>query len=124
MRGENMRTNRTPAVFTLVALIVLCGTTMLFALTIRGSSGNGEDGGAPHWLLVGRNKLVTLHGNGKTATFRREVVCPQQDVENTQSNPVLNLSGSCDSGNYLLVYQFQSTAANLKVTFNSLTGFN
>ena len=119
-----MRMDRSATMFALVGVTVLCTTTMLFAIKVRGSSQNGEDGGAPHWLLVGRNKLVTLHGNGKTATFRREVVCPQQDVENSQPSPVLDLSGSCDQGNYMLVYQFQSTATNLTVSFKSLTGFD
>jgi len=119
-----MRTNPSVAEFALVALIVLCATTILFAVTIRGSSGNGEDSGAPHWLLLGRSKNLSLHGNGKTATMRREIVCPNQDVENTQPTPVLTLSGSCDSGASMLMYQLQSTAANLAVTFKSLAGFD
>jgi hypothetical protein len=119
-----MKTNPSVAEFALVALIVLCATTMLFAVTIRGSSGNGEDSGAPHWLLLGRSKNLSLHGNGKAATMRREIVCPNQDVENAQPTPVLTLSGSCDSGASMLVYQLQSTAANLAVTFKSLAGFD
>ena len=64
-----MKTNPSTAQFALVALIVLSATTLLFAVTIRGSSGNGEDSGAPHWLLLGRSKNLSLHGNGKTATM-------------------------------------------------------
>jgi hypothetical protein len=119
-----MRTNRSATEFALVAVIVLCATTMLFAVTIRGSSANGEDSGAPHWLLLGRSKNLTLSGNGKTATMRREIVCPNQDVENAQFSPVLTLSGSCDSGTIMLIYQLQSTASDLAVTFKSLAGFN
>lgn len=119
-----MKTNRSVTTSALVALIVLCATTMLFALTIRGSSANGEDSGAPHWLLVGRSKNLSLSGNGKTATMRREIVCPNQDVENSQFSPVLTLSGSCDSGTLMLIYQFQSTASNLAITFKSLAGFD
>jgi len=119
-----MRMNRSATQLTVVALIVLCATTMLFAVTIRGASQNGEDSGAPHWMLVGRMKLLSLKGNNKTATMRREVVCPNQDVEDAQASPVLTLSGSCDSGNYLSIFQVQSTATNLTVTFNSLTGFD
>jgi hypothetical protein len=119
-----MRTNPSATEFALVALIVLCATTMLFAVTIRGSSANGEDSGAPNWLLLGRSKNLSLNGNGKTATMRREIVCPNQDVENAQPAPVLTLSGSCNSGASMLVYQLQSTAANLAVTFKSLAGFD
>ena len=119
-----MRTNRSATEFALVALIVLCATTMLFAVTIRGSSANGEDSGAPHWLLLGRSKNLSLSGNGKTATMRREIVCPNQDVENAQFSPVLTLSGSCDSGTIMLIYQLQSTASDLAVTFKSLASFD
>jgi hypothetical protein len=119
-----MKKNRSAIQLPVVALIVLCATTMLFAVTIRGSSGNGEDSGAPHWMLVGRMKLLTLKGNNKTATIRREIVCPNQDTEDAQASPVLTLSGSCDSGAYLAIYQVQSTAANLVVSFKSLTGFD
>ncbi|MHB8218576.1 MAG: hypothetical protein ACYDDS_21090 [Candidatus Sulfotelmatobacter sp.] len=119
-----MRTNPSATEFALVALIVLCATTMLFAVTIRGSSGNGEDSGAPNWLLLGRSKNLSLNGNGKTATMRREIVCPNQDVENALPAPVLTLSGSCNSGASMLVYQLQSTAANLAVAFKSLAGFD
>jgi hypothetical protein len=115
---------RSATEFTLVALIVICATTMLFAVTIRGSSANGEDSGAPHWLLLGRSKNLSLKGNNKTATMRREIVCPNQDVENSQPNPVLTLSGSCDTGASMLIYQLQSTASNLAVTFKSLAGFD
>jgi len=119
-----MKTNRRVTTSALVAVIVLCATTMLFALTIRGSSANGEDGGAPHWLLVGRSKNFSLSGNGKTATMRREIVCPNQDVENAQFSPVLTLSGSCDSGTLMLIYQFQSTATDLAINFKSLVAFD
>jgi hypothetical protein len=74
--------------------------------------------------LLGRSKNLSLQGNGKAATMRREIVCPNQDVENAQPTPVLTLSGSCDSGASMLVYQLQSTAANLAVTFKSLAGFD
>src|SRR5689334_4439761 len=123
-QGENMRINRSSTEFAMVALIVLGATTMLFALTIRGASGSGEDSGAPHWLLLGRSKNLSLKGNGKTATMRREIVCPNQDVENAQFSPVLTLSGSCDSGTIMLIYQLQSTATNLALTFKSLAGFD
>jgi hypothetical protein len=119
-----MRTNRSAAEFALVALIVLCATTFLFAFTIRGSSANGVDSNAPNWLLLGRSKNLSLKGNGKTATMRREIVCPNQDVENARSAPVLTLSGSCDSGASMLVYQLQSSASNLALTLKSLAGFD
>ena len=119
-----MKIQRSVTVGILVTIIVLCATTMVFAYRVRGSSENGVDSGAPHWMLVGRMKLLTLKGNNKTATVRREIVCPQQDAENSQPNPVLTLSGSCDSGNYLSIFQVQSTATDLTITFSALTGFN
>ena len=119
-----MRLNRSVTTFALVTITVLCVVTMAFAVTIRGSSGNGEDSGAPHWLLLGRSKNVALAHNGKTATMRWEIVCINQDVEDSQASPVLTLSGSCDSGSYLIVFQLQSSATDLNVVINHLAGFN
>jgi hypothetical protein len=119
-----MRSNRTVTTFALVTLSVLCVATLAFAVTIRGSSGNGEDSNAPHWLLLGRIRDLKLSANGKTATMRREIVCLNQDVEDSQPSPTLTLSGSCDSGNYLFVFQFQSSATNLGMTIGHLAGFD
>jgi hypothetical protein len=119
-----MRLNRSASTFALVALTLLCIATMAFAVTIRGASGNGEDSGAPHWLLLGRSRDVTLTNNGKVATMRWEIVCPNQDAEDSQPSPVLTLSGSCDTNAYLFVFQFQSSATNLNVVIGNLHGFD
>src|ERR1700719_3669848 len=119
-----MGSNRT-ATFTLVALAVLYSATMASAtVTTRGASANGEDSNAFNWLLQGRNHDLTLSINGKKATMRREIVCLNQDVENAFPSPTLTLSGSCDSGVYMYVLQFQSTSANLGVFIGKLAGFD
>src|ERR1700731_4669583 len=105
-----MTSNRTATKFALVVLAVLCAATMASAGTIRGSSGNGEDGGAPNWLLLGRSQSIPLAANGKKAAMTREIVCLSQDVENALPSPTPNLSGSCDQGDYMHVFQFQSTS--------------
>lgn len=111
--------------FALVAATALYAATFASAtVTIRGSSGNGEDNGAPHWLLLGRISNLTLTANGKKATMRREIVCLNQDVENSQPSPTLDLSGSCDSGAYIFLFQFQSSATNLAVQLKNLVGFD
>jgi hypothetical protein len=119
-----MTPNRTATKFALVALTVLYAATMASAaVTIRGSSGNGEDGNAPNWLLLGRSKSIPLAANGKTATMTREIICLNQDVENARPSPTLTLSGSCDSGFYMYLFQFQSTSANVGVSIGKLSGF-
>jgi len=110
--------------FALVALAVLCAATMASAGTIRGSSGNGEDSNAPNWLLLGRSQITTLTANGKKATMTREIICLNQDVENAFPTPTLPLSGSCDTGDYMYLFQFQSTATNLGVAIGKLSGFD
>ena len=119
-----MTSNRTATKFALVVLAVLCAAAMASAGTIRGSSGNGEDGGAPNWLLLGRSQSISLAANGKKATMTREIICLGQDVENARPSPTLTLSGSCDTGDYMYLFQFQSTATNLGVAIGKLSGFD
>jgi hypothetical protein len=120
-----MKSNRTATTFTLVALTVLYATTMASAaVTIRGSSGNGQDSSAPNWLLLGRSRASSLTINGKKAIMTREIVCLNQDVENAFPSPTLTLSGSCDSGVYMYVFQFQSTSTNVGVAIGRLVGFD
>ena len=119
-----MTSNRIATKFALVALAVLCAATMAAAGTIRGSSGNGEDSNAPNWLLLGRSQSIPLAANGKKANMTREIICLNQDVENARPSPTLTLSGSCDTGDYMYLFQFQSTATNLGVAIGKLSGFD
>jgi hypothetical protein len=119
-----MTSNRIASKFALIVLTVLCAVTMTSAGTIRGSSDNGEDSNAPNWLLLGRSKSITLTVTGKKATMTREIICLSQDVENAFSSPTLTLSGSCDTGDYMYLFQFQSTSVNLGVSIGRLSGFD
>src|SRR6202521_1728761 len=119
-----MTLNRIGTKFARLALTVLCAAQMASAGTIRGSSGNGEDGGAPNWLLLGRSKSTTLTANGKVATMTREIICLNQDDENAFPSPTLALSGSCDTGDYMYLFQFQSTSVNVGVAIGKLSGFD
>src|SRR4030081_3870008 len=117
-------TNRIATKLALVALTVLCAATIASAGTIRGSSGNGEDSNAPNWLLLGRSQSISLAANGKKAISTREIICLNQDVENARPSPTLTLSGSCDTGDYMYLFQFQSTSANVGVSIGKLSGFD
>jgi hypothetical protein len=119
-----MTSNRIASKFALIVLTVLCAATMTSAGTIRGSSDNGEDSNAPNWLLLGRSKSITLTVSVKKATMTREIICLSQDVENAFSSPTLTLSGSCDTGDYMYLFQFQSTSVNLGVSIGKLSGFD
>lgn len=120
-----MTLSRTATKFALTVLTLLCAATIASAtVTIRGTSGNGDDSNASHWLLLGLNRTKSLAANGKQATMRREIVCLNQDVENAQPTPTLALSGSCDSGVYMYLFQFQSTAEDVGVAIGQLSGFD
>ena len=119
-----MTLNRIASKFALIVLTVLCAATMASAGTIRGSSGNGEDSNAPNWLLLGRSQSITLTVTGKKATMTREIICLSQDVEDAFSSPTLTLSGSCDTGDYMYLFQFQSASVNLGVSIGKLSGFD
>jgi hypothetical protein len=119
-----MKPNRIASKFALVALTVFCAATMAFTQKIRGSSDNGEDSNAPNWLLLGRSQSISLAANGKKAISTREIICLNQDVENARPSPTLTLSGSCDTGDYMYLFQFQSTSANVGVSIGKLSGFD
>lgn len=108
----------------LLPLFVLFTTALTSAVSVRGSSGNGVDSNAPSWLLFGRSISVPLTANGKQATMTREVICLNEDVEASFPSPTVNLSGSCDSGVYMNLFQYQSTALNVGVAIGRLAGFN
>lgn len=119
-----MRLNRSVTTFALVALTVVGMATLAFAVKTRGASQNGVNSNAPSWLLLGRNRTLTLTGNGKSATMRREIVCPDGDVEASEANPNVSKSGGCDQAHYMFIFQFQSTANNLSVVIGNLQGFD
>ena len=119
-----MRSTQSVTIFALVPLAVLGVAMMAFAGTIRGSSQNGEDGNAPHWMLMGLSQDTRLSNAGKTATMRHETICLNQDAEDSQPSPVLTLSGGCDTGDYMYLFQFQSKANNLSLSIGHLKGFN
>ena len=108
----------------LIALTVFSSAITASALLpIRGSSQNGTNTGATQWLLIGRTAKQEIQKNGKSVFVQSEVVCPGQDVEATVSNPTESRAGSCDSGNYLFIFQFQSTSTDVTITFKQLGGF-
>lgn len=109
----------------LVGLIFTLGASLAFAgVPVRGASQNGASNGAPEWKLFGRSVPITLAANGKTATMTREILCAQQDVDASPNGQQSEANaGSCDSGDFLFVFQLQSTATNLTVNITRLSGF-
>lgn len=118
-----MKGNRTA---TLVAIALVCAVTVTAAaLNIRDSSGNGQNSDAVDWLLLGRTVPFKLSANSKSASFSREIACfPNQDVEATLISPTQTSAGSCDTGDYMFLFQLQSTSANVSVVISRLQGFN
>lgn len=115
-----LKLSATPIIVVLATVLVV---SVASANVTKGASGNGDDSNAPNWMLQGRSVAVKVTGNGKTATIARERICPNQTVENALPSPTLNLSGSCDDGVYMLLFQVQSTASNLNVHISRLSNF-
>ncbi len=97
----------------LVVAIVALGHLSAFAIPVRQSSGNGQSSGVENWMLLGQTGPVTLTANGDKIKVTREVICPQQD----QSD------GYCSSGNYMFLFQIQSTSTNVPINIGKLSGF-
>jgi len=78
---------------------------------------------APNWNLLGATQPLSLSANGKKVFVTRQIICLNQDVEDSLSSPTLSLTGTCDSGVYLHIFQLKSTSTNVTVTFGQLVGF-
>ena len=90
---------------------------------IRGASGNGVDSNSNTWNLLGRTAPKVLTAGTKKVTFTRQFICIDQDVEDAFPNPNPLLTGTCDQGNYLYLFQFTSASANVKITIAQLKNF-
>jgi hypothetical protein len=119
-----MNVSRPKISFCLIILFVLTTCNAVFAKTpVRGSSGNGVNDDAASWNLLGATQPLTLSANGKKVVVTRQIICLNQDVEDALSSPTLSLTGTCDSGVYLHIFQLKSTSANVTVTLGQLVGF-
>jgi hypothetical protein len=119
-----MNFSRTNIILSLVVAMVLSASTEAFAkMPVRGSSQNGENSNAANWNLLSVTQPLTLTANGKAVAVTRQIICLNQDVENALSSPTPALTGTCDSGLYLHLFQFKSTSPNVTVTLRQLVGF-
>jgi len=107
-----------------LGLIVVFTVTAAFAvIPHRTPSDNGADGNATQWLLQGQTAKFTIDHNGKSVVVSREIVCPNFDVEASESSPNESLAGACDSGSYMFIFQLQSGATNIDVKVTKLPPF-
>jgi hypothetical protein len=107
--GEIMKLSKFLWMRLLVAVVAF-GSLSAYAIPVRQSSDNGTGGNVDFWTVLGRTVQIPLTANGKTVKMTRQVICPQQDRSD----------GGCTSGNYLFLFQFQSTSANVSVNIGQL----
>jgi hypothetical protein len=118
-----MSFSRKNSILTLVVALLLASTAAFAKVPVRGSSSNGEDPDVANWNLLSVSAPINLAAKGQRLIATRQIVCLNQDVENSLANPTPALAGTCDSGAYLHIFQLQSTATNLTVTLGQLTNF-
>jgi hypothetical protein len=119
-----VRFHQTSLTFAFTTLLILGAAVSASAtLPTRSTSGNGQDSNAASWMLLARSQPIKLSANGKSVMMSREVVCLQQDVEDSFPSPTAALVGSCDRGVYMHLFQFQSTSLNVSVNIGKLIGF-
>lgn len=99
--------------FVLSAIVTLVALPALARVPVRQTSDNGASSGINEWTLLGRSVQIPLKANGKSVKATRQIICPNQDREN----------GGCASGDYLYVFQLQSTSSNVNVNIGKLVGF-
>ncbi len=116
---------RSPRIISSLLIVTfLFGSTLAFAkVPVRGSSGNGENSNAANWNLLSVSQPQSLSANGKKVIVTRQIVCLNQDVEDSLSSPTPSLTGTCGGGEYLHIFQLKSTSANVTVTLGQLVGF-
>ncbi len=102
---------------------MLVALPALATVPVRGSSRNGENGGAQFWALFGPTQLSTITKGTTKVSYKLQVVCANQQVTNA-SNPTDEFdNGACDDGAYLFIFQLQSTATNVTVQLSGISGF-
>ncbi|HET6177964.1 MAG TPA: hypothetical protein VFE61_13580 [Candidatus Sulfotelmatobacter sp.] len=102
----------------LVTLPAFAGT-----IPVRGTSNNGENGGAQSWAMMGPTQLLTLVKGTSKVMYKQQIVCASQDLANVSDASNKQDAGTCESGNYLYIFQLRSTATNVNVLLSGLMGF-
>ena len=105
-----MRLSKVMWIFLLVALVAL-GNLSAFAIPVRQSSHNGQGADVDSWTVLGRTVSIPLSAHGKKVTMTRQIICAQSGDR---------VDGSCASGNYVYLFQVQSTSANVIINIGKL----
>jgi FlaG/FlaF family flagellin (archaellin) len=93
-------------------LLVLVAVSLpAFAFPVRLSSQNGQGNSVDQWSVLGRTVSIPLTANGKKVTVTRQIICSENGDRT---------DGSCGSGNYIYLFQLQSTSANVTVNIGKL----
>ena len=90
---------------------------------IRGASGNGVNSNASSWNLLARTVPRIIGTATKMVNVNRQIVCLNADVEDSLPSPNQLVTGTCDSGFYIHLFQFTSTSTAVKITIANLVGF-
>jgi hypothetical protein len=106
-----MSLSKVASICVLAAVVALGSVSAYGRPPVRQSSDNGIGSSIQQWMLLESSLPVVLTAGGKSVTMTREILCPQQDQS----------GGSCSpSGNYMYVFQLQSTATNVTINIGKL----
>jgi hypothetical protein len=81
---------------------------------VRQSSDNGQGNKVQRWTVLGRTVAIPLAANNKTVMMTRQVICTGSTDQKI---------GGCASGNYVFLFQFQSTSTGVTINIGDLQGF-
>jgi hypothetical protein len=124
LQEREMKTYRTR-----VLRLACCVTALIFwsiesfalAVPFRGSSRNGVTEQSSNWNIFGPVASTPRHGGD--VSLRTQVVCANRDFVNAVNPEDFENSGTCQSGNYLFIFQIQSSVNKLEVVIRNLVGF-
>jgi hypothetical protein len=96
----------------LVGMLAFVSVYSVAKVPKRSTSENGQGSSVSSWRLLERSQLIARATKGTKVAVTREVVC---------ANPSDQLdAGQCPLGQYLFIFQLQSTATNVSVRIGTL----
>ena len=92
-------------------------------LPIKRPSDYGTNPTAPYWNLLAPTAPIILRTGVKSVTVTRQIVCASYDLANAEYPSDTASSGACEDGDYIFLFQLQSSSPNVVFTVGDLIGF-
>jgi hypothetical protein len=83
----------------------------------------GTNPTAAYWNLLAPTASITITSGAKSVTVTRQVICASYDVASVEYPSDTSKAGSCADGDYIFLFQLQSSSNNVILNISNLVGF-